>query len=287
MVILPRMHGKTVVITGATSGIGEVAARKLASMGARIIFLARDKKRGEATLARLRQSGPDVEHRVHYADLSHLVDMKHAAEEIAIAEPHIDVLMNNAGAIFDRRYVTEDGLERTFALNHMSYFVITQILRVRLLATSGARIINTASDAHRNAKIDFNDLQVSKGYGAFKAYCKSKLYNILFTRELARQLKGSGVTANSVHPGLVATRFGDDGKGIVASGFRVIKKFGLTPEQGAETLIYLASSKEVAGVSGKYFHKCAPATPTREAQDDAAAKRLWEESEHIWSKLSV
>jgi NAD(P)-dependent dehydrogenase (short-subunit alcohol dehydrogenase family) len=279
------MHGKTVVITGATSGIGEVAALRLAAMGARIIFVARDKNRGEATLARLRQAGPSLDHRVHYADLSHLIDMKHVAEEIAIAEPHIDVLLNNAGAIFDRRYVTEDGLERTFALNHMSYFVITQILRVRLLATPGARIVNTASDAHRNAKVDFDDLQVSKGYGAFKAYCKSKLYNILFTRELARQLEGSDVTANSLHPGLVATRFGDAGQGVIASGFRVIKRFGLTPEQGAETLIFLASSKEAAGITGKYFHKCAPATPTREAQDDAAAKRLWEESEHIASKL--
>ena len=281
------MRGKTVVITGATSGIGEVAAQKLAAMGARIIFVARDKNRGQATLARLRQAGPNLDHRVHYADLSHLSDMKHVAEEIAIAEPHIDVLMNNAGAIFDRRYVTEDGLERTFALNHMSYFVITQILRVRLLATPGARIVNTSSDAHRKARVDFNDLQVSKAYGAFKAYCKSKLYNILFTRELARQLEGLDVTANSLHPGLVDTRFGDAGQGVIASGFRVIKKFGLTPEQGAETLIFLASSKEAAGITGKYFHKCAPATPTREAQDDDSAKRLWEESAHIASKLSL
>jgi NAD(P)-dependent dehydrogenase (short-subunit alcohol dehydrogenase family) len=281
------MHGKTVVITGATSGIGEIAAQKLASMGARIIFIARDKNRGDATLARLRQSGANLDHRVHYADLSHLSDMKHAAEEIAIAEPHIDVLVNNAGAIFDRRYVTEDGLERTFALNHMSYFVMTEILRVRLLATPGARIVNTSSDAHRKATIDFDDLQVSRGYGAFKAYCKSKLYNILFTRELARRLEGFDVTANCFHPGLVATRFGDEGQGVIASGFRVIKKFGLTPEQGAETLIFLASSKEAAGVTGKYFHKCAPATPTREAQDDAAAKRLWEQSERIAGKLSL
>jgi NAD(P)-dependent dehydrogenase (short-subunit alcohol dehydrogenase family) len=281
------MHGKTVVITGATSGIGEVAAQKLASMGARIVFIARDKNRGEATLARLRQSGPTLDHRVHCADLSHLSDMKRVAEEVAAGEPRIDVLMNNAGAIFPRRYVTEGGLERTFALNHMSYFVITKILRVRLLATPGARIVNTSSDAHRNAKVDFNDLQVSKGYGAFKAYCKSKLYNILFTRELARRLEGSDVTANSLHPGLVATRFGDEGQGAIASGFRMIKRFGLTPEQGAETLIFLASSKAAAGVSGKYFHKCIPATPTPEAQDDAAAKRLWEESEHIASKLSL
>lgn len=280
-IYFPVMQGKTVVITGATSGIGGVAAEKLAAMGARIVFVARDKSRGESTLAQLRKLGPGIDHRVHYADLSRLSEMKRVAEEIAAAESRIDVLMNNAGAIFDRRYVTEDGLERTFALNHMSYFIVTQVLRERLLATPGARIVNTASDAHRDAKIDFQNLQLATGYGSLKAYCKSKLYNILFTRELARQLQGTGVIANSLHPGFVDTRFGNEGKGVGAVVFRVLKHLALTPEKGARTMIFLASSKEAGDKSGEYFHKCAPKTPTRAAQDDEAAKRLWAESARI------
>ncbi len=280
-VYLRLMQGKTVVITGATSGIGEVAAGKLASMGARIVFVARDETRGEATVAQLGRLGPGLDHRAHYADLSRLSEMKRVGSEIAASETRIDVLMNNAGAMFDRRYETEDGLERTFALNHMSYFVLTQMLRERLLAAPGARIVNTSSDAHRSASVDFNDLQLAAGYGAFKAYCKSKLYNILFTRELARQLQGTGVIANSHHPGFVATRFGDGGKGVGAGVFRLLKNFAITPEQGAQTMIYLASSKEAASISGAYFYKCVPKAPRPAAQDDAAAKRLWEVSARI------
>jgi NAD(P)-dependent dehydrogenase (short-subunit alcohol dehydrogenase family) len=275
------MQGKTVVITGATSGIGEVAATKLASLGARIVFSARDRNRGEATLAKLRKAGPGIDHRVHYADLSSLSEMKRVAREIAAAEPRIDVLMNNAGAIFDRRYETEDHLEKTFALNHMSYFVVTHVLRERLLATPGARIVNTASDAHRSATVDFKDLQLTTGYGAFKAYCKSKLYNILFTRELARQLQGAGVITSSLHPGFVATRFGDEGKGIGASGLRLLKHLALTAEEGAKTMIFLAAAKEAGGVTGEYFYKCRPKSPTPAAKDDDAAKRLWAESMRI------
>jgi NAD(P)-dependent dehydrogenase (short-subunit alcohol dehydrogenase family) len=276
------MQGKTVVITGATSGIGEVAAGELASMGARIVFVARDRRRAEATLARLRTVGPGLDHRAHYADLSRLSEMKRVAEEIAASETRIDVLMNNAGAIFDRRYETEDGLERTFALNHLSYFVITQILRERLIATPGARIVSTSSEAHRNSAVDFKDLQLVQGYASLKAYRKSKLYNILFTRELARQLKGTGVIANSLHPGFVATRFADEGNGLTATAFRIAKRLiALTPEKGARTLIFLASSKDAGDVTGEYFDNCALKTPTPEAQDDDAAKRLWTESARI------
>ncbi len=275
------MQGKTVVITGATSGIGEVAANKLASMGARIVFVARDERRAEALLAQLRRTGAGRDHRALYADLSRLSEMKRVAEEIAGSETRIDVLMNNAGAIFDRRYETEDGLERTFALNHMSYFVITHILRERLAATPGARVVSTASDAHRSASVDFNDLQMTRGYGSLKAYCKSKLYNILFTRELARQLKGTDIIANCLHPGFVATRFGDEGKGITVSAFRVLKHLALTPEAGAQTMIFLASSTDAGTASGQYFHKSAVKTPTTAAQDDEVAKRLWVESARI------
>jgi NAD(P)-dependent dehydrogenase (short-subunit alcohol dehydrogenase family) len=274
------MQGKTVVITGATSGIGQVAANKLASLGARIVFTARDKSRGEATLEQLRKAAPGIEHRVHYADLSRLSEMKRVAQEIAASEPRIDVLMNNAGAMFGQRLETEDHLERTFALNHMSYFVVTHLLRERLAATPGARIVNTSSDAHRSASVDFNDLQITSGYRAFKAYCKSKLYNILFTRELSRRLQGTGVIANSLHPGFVATRFGE-GKGLGPMVFGLAKYLALSPEEGAQTMIYLASSKDAATVTGEYFHKCAPKTPTAAARDDGAAKRLWAESLRI------
>ncbi|MGC1704206.1 MAG: SDR family NAD(P)-dependent oxidoreductase, partial [Pseudolabrys sp.] len=198
------MRGKTVVITGGTSGIGEVAAVALAKMGARIVLVARDKSRGDATLARLRDITPDIAHSVYFADLLRLAEMKRVAAEIADHEPRIDVLINNAGALFAKRRLTEDGLERTFALNHMAYFVMTAGLRERLLASGLARIINTASAAHQGATLDFEDLQSAKSFGGRKAYGRSKLCNILFTREFARRLQGTGVTANCLHPGFVA-----------------------------------------------------------------------------------
>jgi NAD(P)-dependent dehydrogenase (short-subunit alcohol dehydrogenase family) len=275
------MKGKVVVITGATSGIGQVAAEKLAGMGARIVFVARDKARGEAMLARLRKLNSGVEHAVHYADLTRVPEMKRVAAEMVAAEPRIDVLMNNAGAMFSERHITEDGLERTFALNHMSYFVVTQLLRERLLATPNARIVNTSSNAHRGAHVNTDDLQMLNGYRMFKAYCLSKLYNILFTRELSRQLRGTGVTANCLHPGFVATRFGDNTSGAGGLFFRLIKLFAITPEQGAETPVFLASAEQVKGVTGEYFYKCAPTPPTKDALDDAAAQWLWTESERI------
>ncbi len=273
------MGEKVVVITGATSGIGEVAADRLAAKGARIVFVARDSVRGEETLKHLHAIAPGFAHRAYYADLSRLSHMKRVAEEIAEAEPEIDVLVNNAGALFNSRQVTEDGLEKTFALNHLSYFVITSLLRPRL--KPGARIVSTASDAHSGAKLDFTDLQSAKHYGGFAVYGRTKLCNILFTRELARRLDGSGVTANCLHPGFVATRFGDQSGGILAFGIRAAKNFALTPEQGAETIVYLASSPDVENVSGGYFVKCKAATPSREAQNDADAKRLWEVSAEL------
>jgi NAD(P)-dependent dehydrogenase (short-subunit alcohol dehydrogenase family) len=275
------MRGKTVVITGATSGIGQVAAEQLAAMGARLVLVARDKTRGEAALARLRNLKPGVDHTIHYADLSRLAEMKRVAAEIAAAEPRIDVLINNAGALFATRHVTEDGLELTFALNHMSYFVLTQGLRERLLASAPARVVNTSSDAHKGKQIDFNDLQSANNYKGFKVYGRSKLCNILYTSELARRLAGTGVTANCLHPGFVATRFGDESGGMLSFGVRVAKYFAISQEKGAATIVYLASSDEVANASGGYYYKCKKATPTKEARDDDAAKRLWQESERL------
>jgi NAD(P)-dependent dehydrogenase (short-subunit alcohol dehydrogenase family) len=276
------MRDKVVVITGATSGIGEVAAQRLAAMGARIVLIARDQTRGQAVLARLRgSSGSGIAHSIHYGDLSRISEMKRLAGEIAAAEPRIDVLINNAGALFGKRQMTEDNLELTFALNHMAYFVLTEGLHERLLASSAARVVNTASDAHRGSMLDFDDLQAQKSFSGIKVYGRSKLCNILFTRELSRRWSGQGITANSLHPGFVATRFGDGSGGWLSSAVRLAKTVAISPEKGAETLVYLASSPDVAGISGEYFHKCRPATPTPEARDDAAAKRLWMESARI------
>ena len=276
-----EMKGKVIVITGATSGIGQVAAEELAAMGARIVQVARSRERGEGALKRLRERAPDIAHGIYYADLSRVSEMKRVAMEIAQAEPHIDVLINNAGAMFGSRQVTEEGLERTFALNHLSYFVLTQGLRQRLVASSPARVINTSSDAHASRTIDFSDLQSSKAYRGFNVYGFSKLCNILFTRQLARQLAGTGVTANCLHPGFVATRFGDQAGGLFSFVIRLAKRFALSPQQGAETLIYLASSPDVAKVTGEYFYKCRPATPSKEAQNNAKAERLWTETARL------
>jgi NAD(P)-dependent dehydrogenase (short-subunit alcohol dehydrogenase family) len=237
-------------------------------------------------LARLREIAPGVEHTVHYADLSVISEMKRAAGEIAAAEARIDVLINNAGAMFSRRYETADGLELTFALNHVAYFVITQGLMERLKSSGAARIVSTASDAHKMGTLDFEDLQSVKVRPGFKVYGTSKLCNILFTRELARRLAGTGVTANCLHPGFVATRFGEATGGLMSFGIGIAKRFALTPEDGAKTLVYLASSEDVAGVSGKYFHECRAIAPSAAAQDDGAAQRLWEETSKAASMAS-
>ena len=250
-------------------------------MGARMVLVARDRARAEATLARLRAIAPGAAHRVYYADLSQLAEMKQVGHEIAAAEPRIDVLINNAGGMFASKQVTKDGLEMTFATNHMSYFVLTELLRKNLAASAPARVVNTASNAHRGAKLDFADLQAEKSYSGFRVYGRSKLCNILFTRELARRLAGTGVTANSLHPGFVNTRFGDQNQGFGSVVFGFLKKFALTPEQGSETIVYLASSDAPTKLSGEYFYKSKIVAPSKEAQDDEAAVRLWQESERI------
>jgi len=272
------MQGKTVVITGATSGIGEVAAVHLAEQGARIVFIARDPKRADDTLAKMKRANPSAAHTFHLADLSTLTEMKRIGA-VLTQEPEVDVLVNNAGALFNKRQETADGLEMTFAVNHMAYFIITNLLLGKL--KPGARIVTTASNAHRGAKLNFDDLQSRRGYIGFPVYSKSKLANILFNRELARRVP-QGVTANALHPGFVATRFGDNSGGIMRTVLKVAKPIGaISPEEGAKTIIYLASSPEVANVSGEYFYQCKPTTPTKEAQNDADARRLWEVSEQI------
>jgi NAD(P)-dependent dehydrogenase (short-subunit alcohol dehydrogenase family) len=278
---MAAMEGKLCVITGATSGIGLITAERLAAKGARLVLVGRDPARGEAALARIKARAPRAEVSIHYADLSRLDALRTLAVGLN-ALSRIDVLINNAGAMFWRRQVTADGLERTFALNHMAYFVLAALLHDKLVACSPARIVNVASDAHRGARLDFGDLQSAHGYSGMRAYARSKLCNILFTRELARRLSGTGVSANCLHPGFVNSRFGDDNPGLVGIGTRIAKQiFAIPPERGAETPVYLASWPDLEGKSGGYYDQCAPKTPSPEARDDAAARRLWEESAKI------
>lgn len=272
------MAGKTVVMTGATSGLGAVAAEELAGRGARLVLVARDAERAEQSLARIRARNPGARHSFHRADLSSMAETKRVAATIAAQEPVIDVLANNAGALFGSREVTAEGLERTFATNHMAYVVLTLGLRASLAAANGGRVVNTSSAAHRGSRYDPANVQLLTSYSGWRAYGRSKLYNILFTRELARRWAPLGVTANCYHPGVVATRFGDGSGGVLSPLLGLIKIFAITPEKGARTLIYLASSPEAAATTGGYFDKSKLVAPTEAAQDDAAAAALWRES---------
>lgn len=266
------MHLKTVVITGATSGIGEIAALRLAERGARIVFVARDPARAQALLARLRSAGPRAAHAVHFADLSVIAEMRRVGAEIAASEPRIDVLINNAGAVFMKRTRTADGLAVSFALNHLAYYVLTLQLLPQLQATPGARIVCTASRAHQYGRIDFNHLQRD----GLAGYAQSKLANLLLVRRLAQRIGSGGVTANALHPGFVATRFADN----CGCGWRLLMRWrkaasGLSPEEGAQTLIYLAQAADVAARTGGYYVRCAMTAPSVRACNDEDAVRLW------------
>jgi NAD(P)-dependent dehydrogenase (short-subunit alcohol dehydrogenase family) len=250
-------------------------------LGARIVFIARDEARAQVTMRKLEAKAPGLGHRMHLADLSSMAETRKVGEAIAASEPRIDVLINNAGALFSNRRVTPDGLELTFALNHMAYFVLTEALQDKLIASAPARIVSTSSSAHQGVSHDFTDLQSAKSYNGFRVYGRSKLANILFTRELARRLDGTGVTANCLHPGAVATRFGASSGGWVGFLLPFLRLFFTSPEQGADTIIYLASSPEVANTSGGYFVKRKMTEPSAAAQDDGAAKSLWAESEKL------
>jgi retinol dehydrogenase-12 len=276
------MKGKVCLVTGATSGIGEVTARELARRGAEVIIVGRSPARCAATLARIRTDTGATAVDSLVGDLSSQADVRRLAGEIRDRCPRLDVLVNNAGGMYMTRRESVDGIEMTLALNHLSYFLLTNLLLPTVTAGAPARIVNVSSDAHRGGKIDFDDLQCRRRYSGWKAYQQSKLANILFTDELARRLEGSGVTTNALHPGFVRTNFFQDWGGWI--GF--VTKLGasliaLTPEQGARTSIYLASSPEVQGVSGQYFVKEKPARSATQAHDRAAADRLWRVSEEM------
>jgi NAD(P)-dependent dehydrogenase (short-subunit alcohol dehydrogenase family) len=279
---MANLAGRTIVVTGGTGGLGFYSALALAAMQARLILIGRDSVRGEAALGYIRRQSPGAAVEIHYADLSRLDEVRRIAATLNDRLDRIDVLLNNAGGIFNRREVTPDGIERTFALNHMGYFLLTQHVWDKVVRSAPARIVNVASEAHRGARLDFADLQTSRRYSGWKAYRRSKLCNILFTGELARRLAGTGVTANCVHPGFCATNIGNNTDRWYRRGVRLFKwLFAIPPEQGARTLIYAASAPELANVTGGYFIDCRPATPSPEAQDEESARRLWEESARI------
>ena len=277
--------GKTVVITGANSGIGKATALALARSGAKVVITARDPSKGEAALSTLRSVSRNAQGELVLFDLGDLDEVRSGASQILALYDRIDVLVNNAGVVLSQRRETVDGFEATFAINHLGPFLLTQLLTERLQESAPARIVNVASTAHKEARhgLDFDDLQSTKHYRGLEVYAHSKLANIYFTTELARRLHGSGVTANCLHPGTVATGYGRDGdtSGVLAFGLKVAAPFFLTPEKGAHTSIYLASSPEIEGVTGKYFVKCKPRQPSKAGQNAAAARRLWEISEEL------
>ena len=269
------------LITGATSGIGEVTARELARRGMHVVIVGRSAERVAATVARIKQAtGVEIETLI--ADLSSQAGVRSVAEAFLQRHRRLDVLINNAGGFFASRQVSADGIELTWALNHMSYFLLTNLLIDTLRASAPARVINVSSDAHRGGVIRWDDLLFTRGYNGWAAYAQSKLANILFSNELARRLEGTGVTSNALHPGFVATRFAHN-NGIIWGGLMALMQrlFAITPEEGAQTSIYLATAPEVATISGRYFVKSRETSPAPQAQDMAAAARLWEISERM------
>jgi NAD(P)-dependent dehydrogenase (short-subunit alcohol dehydrogenase family) len=278
----PTMSGKTCLVTGATSGIGAVTAEALVRLGATVIIVGRDRARTEQLADRLRRETGNQAVEPLLADLSIRADVRALAAQVRERFPRLDVLINNAGAMFDPRRESADGIEMTWALNHLAYFLLTNLLLDTLKSSAPARIVNVASDAHKMARrIEFDDPEGKKRYKPFRAYAQSKLANILFTIELARRLEGTGVTANCLHPGFVATNF-TTGSGLLFWIMRQSARImAISPEAGARTTIYLAAAPEVAGVSGGYFVKQKPATPTAAARDPEAARRLWRLSEEM------
>jgi retinol dehydrogenase-14 len=275
------MSEKICLITGATSGIGKATAMGLANMGASVVMVGRDRSRGETAMAEIKEGSPNASVDLMLADVSSQEQIRRLADEFREAYPRLDVLINNAGVFLSKRITTADGIEMTFAVNHLAYFLLTNLLLDMLKASAPSRIVNVSSGAQSNGTIDFGNLQGEKGYKGTKAYSQSKLANVLFTYELARRLEGTGVTANCLHPGAVRTNFGSGSSGVFGFMVRALRPLMISPEKGAETSIYLAFSPEVEGLSGRYFVKKADARSSDESYDEKIARRLWEVSAEL------
>ena len=275
----PSPNEKTILITGATNGIGKAAALAIASQGGRLVIVGRNAAKTEAVAAELRQTSGNPAVDFLLADLSSMAEVRRLAAEFSARYPRLDVLVNNAGAFFMRRQQSVDGLEMTFALNHLSYFLLTNLLLDTLKASAPARVVNVASASESSARVDWDDLQMTRKYSGFQAYAISKRFNLYFTYELARRLEGSGVTADALHPGSVATGIWANPFGPLRGLARPLTRLMMrSPEQGAETVVYLATSPEVQGATGRYYVNCQPRHSSRASQDADAARRAWQVS---------
>jgi NAD(P)-dependent dehydrogenase (short-subunit alcohol dehydrogenase family) len=271
------MKGRRVLVTGANAGIGKWTAIGLAERGASVVLHARNPEKGRAAQEEVKQASGGAPVDLLLADFASLAEVRRLAAELLERFDRLDVLVNNAGLISSRRVETADGYESTFAVNHLAPFLLTNLLLDRLIASAPSRIVTVSSRAHLRGDLDFDDLDFQRGYQGMTAYSRSKLANVLFTRELARRLEGTGVTANCLHPGVVRSDFGAGGDlaGVMGMSWSLMQPFLLSPRQGAETSIYLASSPEVEGVSGEYFDRRRVARTSSRARDMATAGRLW------------
>ena len=277
------MNGKVCLVTGATDGIGKVSARVLAELGAKVIIVGRNPEKSAFVLAELRSISGNKNIDLLMADLAVMQEVRDLAEQVISRYDRIDVLLNNAGGYFTKHEITSDGLEMTFALNHMSYFLLTNKLMELLKYSAPARIVNVSSDAHYGVDMEFENLNGEQEYKAWKAYQKSKLANVLFTYELLKKVPGN-ITVNCLHPGFVATNFGHNNGGFFGPVLKIAQRISaIDPEEGAKTSIFLCSAPEVKGVSGKYFYKCQPKTSSRESRNMDTGKRLWQISSDIAS----
>jgi NAD(P)-dependent dehydrogenase (short-subunit alcohol dehydrogenase family) len=274
------MHGKTVLITGANQGIGKASAEALGKMGAKLILVCRNEAKAKAAIVDIEKAGAkDVE--LILGNVGSQADVRRIAAEVLAKHDRLDVLLNNAGVLVTERRETVDGIEETLAVNHLGYFLLTTLLLDLLKKSAPARIVSVSSEAHRTGKMSWDDLQLKKGWSAMRSYSQSKLCNILFTRELARRLEGSRVTANCLHPGVIASGFGHTDGGFFSVLVTIARPFFITPEKGARTQVWLSSAPEVEGVTGKYFDKCKERAPNKAALETGAPERLWAISEEL------
>jgi retinol dehydrogenase 14 len=275
------MGGKTGLITGGTSGIGKATAVALAAMDANVIVVGRNPERGEAAVEEIRARSHNESVELMLAELSVQAEVRRLAEEFQERHDRLDVLANNAGLVQSKRTETPDGIETTLAINHLAPFLLTDLLLGRLEKSAPSRVITISSETERWGKMDFEDMQSGRKYRGFPVYGMTKLANIMFTYELAERLNGTGVTANCLHPGSVGTNFGQNNRGPIALFFRTFKPFMRSPEKGADTLVWLASSSEVDRVSGKYFSDRKEIEAKSVAYDRSVRRRLWEISEEL------